>query len=301
VSILADGVKTDVPFSWNPLDDLQRLFQFEFMHNAYAAGTAAAIAAGVVGYFVVLRSLSFAAHSLTQIGFAGATGALAAGVNPLYGLLLINGASAGVIGVLGRRLRDRDVVVGIVLTASLGLGLLFLRLYRATEAIPVLVGDVFGISPTQVLITEVACAAILVAVALTWRPMLFSSLDEEIAEARGVHVGLMSLLLLLILAVTTSVTTPIVGVLLSFALLVGPAATAAVLSSRPPRAVALSVALSVAYIWIGLAVSYWVDFPPSVFVTGMAFAGYIAARLVRGGRARTPRLLGGHPIPALIV
>jgi zinc/manganese transport system permease protein len=301
MNILADSVKTDVPFSWNPLDDLQQLFQFEFMHNAYAAGTAAAIAAGVVGYFVVLRSLSFAAHSLTQIGFAGATGALAAGVNPLYGLLLINGASAGVIGLLGRRLRGRDVVVGIVLTASLGLGLLFLRLYRATEAIPVLVGDVFGISPTQVLITEVASAAILVAVALTWRPMLFSSLDEEIAEARGVHVGLMSLLLLLVLAVTTSVTTPIVGVLLSFALLVGPAATAAVLSSRPPRAVALSVALSVAYIWIGLAVSYWVDFPPSVFVTGMAFAGYIGARLVRGSRTRTPRLLGGHPTPAVIV
>jgi zinc/manganese transport system permease protein len=272
---------TAVPFSWNPLDDVQQLLHFEFMRNAYGAGTAAAIAAGVVGYFVVLRSLSFAAHSLTQIGFAGATGALAASINPLYGLLLINGVGAGVIGVLGRRRRGRDVIVGVVLTAALGLGLLFLSLYRAQEAVPVLVGDVLGISPSEVLITEVAALAVVAAVTLTWRPLLFSSLDEELAEARGVSIGLMSVILLSVLAVTASVVTPIVGVLLTFSLLVGPAATAALLTPRPGRGVALSVALSVLYIWVGLAVSYWVDFPPSVFVTAMAFAGYVAARMAR--------------------
>jgi zinc/manganese transport system permease protein len=287
---IADVVTSGVPFSWNPLDDLQQLLQFEFMRNAYLAGTAAAVAAGVVGYFVVLRSLSFAAHALTQIGFAGATGALAAGVNPLYGLLLINGAAATLIGGLGRRQRGRDVVVGVVQSAGLGLGLLFLALYRAQEAVPVLVGDVLGISATQVLITVVCSVAIVVAVAVAFRPLLFSSLDEEIAEARGVSIGLMSILLLFIVAVTVSVAAPIVGVLLTFALVVGPAATAAVVSSRPGRAVALSVGLSVLYIWVGLAVSYWVDFPPSVFVTGLAFAGYLAARLWRGGVRRAPRL-----------
>jgi len=286
MNLISTSVTTNVPFSWNPISDLQTLFQFEFMRNAYAAGTAAAIAAGVVGYFVVLRSLSFAAHSLTQIGFAGATGALAASVNPLYGLLLINAAGATVIGLLGSRQRGRDVVVGVVLTAALGLGLLFLALYRAQEAVPVLVGDVLGISRDEVLTTGVAGAVIVLAVAAVYRPLLFSSLDEEIAEARGVNIGLMSVILLFILAVTTSVTTPIVGVLLTFALVVGPAATAAVLTARPGRAVALSVALSVLYIWVGLAVSYWVDFPPSVFVTGMAFTGYAAARLASnpGGR-----------------
>ena len=281
MNALADSVQTDVPFSWNPLDDLQQLFQFEFMRNAYVAGTAAAIAAGVVGYFVVLRSLSFAAHSLTQVSFTGSTGALATGVNPLVGLGIINGLSAWIIGVLGRRERGRDVVVGIVLTTALGLGLLFLRLSRAQAAVPVLVGDVLGISHTEALITTIATAAVLIAVAMAYRPLLFSSLDEEIAEARGVNAALMSVVLLLILAVTTSVAAPIVGVLLTFALLVGPAATAAVLSPRPARAMALSVALSVLYVWVGLAVSYWVDFPPSVFVTGMALGVYLGARVYR--------------------
>ncbi|MBV8528170.1 MAG: metal ABC transporter permease [Candidatus Dormibacteraeota bacterium] len=274
----AAPLTSGVPFSPNPIDDLQILFQFEFMRNAYIAGTAAAIAAGLVGYFVVLRSLSFAAHTLTQIGFAGATGALAAAVNPLYGLLLINAIGAGVIGAWGRRERGRDVVTGIVLTSALGLGLLFLTFSHSPEAVPVLVGDVLGISATEVLITVVATALIVVAVALMYKPLLFATLDEEIAEARGVRVVLVSVLLLGVLAITTSVATPIVGVLLTYAILVGPAATAAQLSARPGRAVALSVALSVAYMWIGLAVSYWIDFPPSVFVTGLAFAGYLAAR-----------------------
>jgi zinc/manganese transport system permease protein len=291
----ADTVNTGVPFSWNPIEDLQQLFQYEFMRNAYAAGTAAAIAAGVVGYFVVLRSLSFAAHTLSQIGFAGATGALAAGINPLYGLLMMNTAGAAVIGFLGRRESGRDVVVGVVQSAALGLGLLFLALYRAQEAVPVLVGDVLGISAGEVRITEIAVIAILVAVATTYRPLLFASLDEEIAQARGVNLGLMSVIVMLILAVTTSVATPIVGVLLTFSLLVAPAATAVSVVSRPSAAIALSVALAVLYMWIGLGLSYWVDFPPSVFVTGMAFAIYVVVRVVPG---LTRRRMVLSPSPA---
>jgi zinc/manganese transport system permease protein len=295
---LADTVITGVPFSLNPIEDVQQLLQFEFMRNAFVAGTAAAIAAGVVGYFVVLRSLSFAAHALTQIGFAGATGALAAGVNPIFGLLLINGAGAALIGGVGRRQRGGDVVVGVVQSAALGLGLLFLALYRAHEAVAVLVGQAFGISAAQVQITVVCSLAIVLAVAVAFRPLLFASLDEEIAEARGVRIGMMSVVMLFILAVTVSVDAPIIGVLLTFALVIGPAATAALISSRPGRAVALSVALSVLYIWIGLAVSYWVDFPPSVFVTGLAFTGYLAARLWRGGLRRSPRRMEVHAAAA---
>jgi zinc/manganese transport system permease protein len=277
--LLAVSVTTGVPFSWNPIDDLRTLLQFEFMRNAYLAGTAMAVAAGVVGYFVVLRNLSFAAHALTQIGLAGATGALVAGVNPVYGLLLINGASATAIGTLGRLQRGRDVVVGVVQSGGLALGLLFLALYRAQAAVPVLVGDVLGISARQVLVTVVASVAIVLAVGVAFRPLLFSSLDEEVAQARGVRIGVMSVVLLFVLAVTTSVAAPILGVLLTFALLVGPAATASRLSPRPAVAIALAVVLSVAYVWISLAVSYWVDLPPSVFVTGLAFMGYAAARM----------------------
>jgi zinc/manganese transport system permease protein len=282
----SSAVTTGVPFSSNPIEDVQQLLTYEFMRNAYTAGTIAAVACGVVGYFIVLRGLSFAAHSVSQMGFAGAAGGLVIGVNPLYGLLGMNAVGAALIGALARRQRGRDVVVGVVLTASLGLGLLFLRLYRAQAAVPVLVGDVLGISATQVAITEAAGTAILVAVALAYRPLLFSSLDEEIAEARGVNTRLMSVILMLILAATASVTTPIVGVLLTFALLVGPAAAAASLASRPAWALALAVTLSVLYTWIGLAVSYWVDVPPSVFVTGLAFLVYLGARVIPSARVR---------------
>ncbi|HEX6491857.1 MAG TPA: metal ABC transporter permease, partial [Candidatus Dormibacteraeota bacterium] len=242
-------------------------------------GTAAAIVAGVVGYFVVLRGLSFAGHSLSTMGFAGATGALVVGVHPLLGLLAVDGAGALLIGALGRRARGRDVVVGVVLTGTLGLGLLFLQLYRASEAQPVLVGDILGIDTTEVAITAVAAALIVAAVAVAFRPLLFSSLDEEVAQARGVRTGAMSLLLLLILAATTAIATPIVGVLLTFSLLIAPAATASLLASRPPVTVMLAIALGVLYLWIGLAVSNWVDLPPSVFVTGLAVAGYSGARV----------------------
>lgn len=295
--LFATSLTSGVPFSPNPVDDLQILFQFEFMRNAYIAGTAAAIAAGVVGYFVVLRSLSFAAHTLTQIGFAGATGALAASANPLYGLLLINSIGAAVIAVWGGNERERDVVTGVVLTAALGLGLLFLALASAVAAVPVLVGDVLAVSFGEVLITVIAAVVILGVVAAMYRPLLFSSLDQDIAQARGVPVRIISLLLLGILAVTASVVTPIVGVLLAFAILVGPAATAALVSPRPGRAIALSVALSVAYMWIGLAVSYWVDFPPSVFVTALAFSGYLAARGAHG-LSHTRLALRLHAPPA---
>jgi zinc/manganese transport system permease protein len=275
--LIADTL-TNAPLSWNPVDDLNQLFTYQFMRSAYLAGTATAIVAGVVGYFVVLRGLGFAGHSLSLMGFAGATGARVAGVDPLAGLLLVDGAGALLIGALARRPRGRDVVVGIVLTGTLGLGLLFLRLSRAGEALPVLVGDVLGISATEVTIVAVAAAVIVVLVAIAFRPLLLSSLDEEVAEARGVPTRAMSLLLLLILAATTALATPVVGVLLTFSLLVAPAATASLISGRPPVAVALSIALGVLSMWIGLGVSYWVDMPPSVFVTAMAFVVYVGTR-----------------------
>jgi zinc/manganese transport system permease protein len=286
---LADTL-SNAPFSWNPVDDLNQLLSFQFMRSAFLAGTATAIVAGVVGYFVVLRGLSFAGHSLSLMGFAGATGATVAGVDPLVGLLAIDGAGALLIGALAKHPRGRDVVVGIVLTGTLGLGLLFLRLSGAQEAQPVLVGDVLGISAGEVTVTAVAAAVIVVLVAVGFRPLLFSSLDEEVAEARGVPTGAMSLALLLILAATTAVATPIVGVLLTFSLLIAPAATASLVSTRPPVAVALSMALGVLYIWTGLAVSYWVLMPPSVFVTALAFLVYVCARAVQavGTRPAAP-------------
>lgn len=287
---LLDGSLTNAPFSANPFDDLDQLLTYQFMRSALLAGTATAIVAGVVGYFVVLRGLSFAGHSLSTMGFAGATGAMVVGVDPIYGLLAVDGAGALLIGALGRRPEGRDVVIGTVLTGTLGLGLLFLRLSNAQQAVPVLVGDVLGVSAGDVTVTEVAAAIIVVAIAFAYRPLLFSSLDEEVARARGVPTRAISLLLLLLLAATTAIATPIVGVLLTFSLLIAPAATASLVATRPPVAIALSVVLGTVYIWVGLAVSYWIEMPPSVFVTGMAFAVYLAVRIsLAMRRPGTPR------------
>lgn len=293
-------ITTGVPLSLNPIDDLQQLLQFQFMRSAFIAGTVAAVVAGIVGYFVVLRGLSFAAHTISQVGFAGATGSLALGIPALYGLLALNGVAAIVIGTAGLREKSRDVVVGIVQCCALGMGLLFLALSRAEEAVPVLVGDVLGISPGERTITEIAAVVVLVIVGGMYRPLLFSSLDGELAEARGVPVRAVSLSLMFVVAVTTSVATPIIGVLLTFALIVGPAAAAAQITARPSRAILVSVSLSVGYMWIGLTASYWVDLPPSVFVTSLAFAGYVIARLTHARSRGHRRGFSVHPEPAIL-
>src|SRR5579872_3314303 len=163
--VLAAASLSGPSFSWNLVADWQDIFQYAFMRNAFAAGTIVAIVAGVVGYFVVLRSLSFAAHALSHIGFAGATGAVVLGttslfsfVNPIFGLLTFTVASAVGMGALGKRIRGRDVAIGIVLAWTLGLGVLFLSLYTgyATEAYALLFGEILGISQQDVVVTLVA-------------------------------------------------------------------------------------------------------------------------------------------------
>src|SRR6202165_1751002 len=167
--------------SWNLFDDLATLLHYEFMVHAFEAGTIVAIVAGAIGYFVVLRGSAFAAHALSHIGFAGATGAVVLGLNPIFGLLAFTLGSGIAIGALGNRLRGRDVTIGIVLAWTLGLGVLFLSLYRgyATEAYALLFGEILGISASDVLVTLVAGLATLVALAVAYRPLLFASVDED--------------------------------------------------------------------------------------------------------------------------
>ena len=188
-------------FSWNLIRDIQAQFQYAFMQHAYIAGAIVAIVAGVVGYFVVLRSLSFAGHALSHIGFAGATGAVALGVNPIYGLLVFTVGGAVGMGALGKRIYGRDVVIGIVLAWMLGLGVLFLSLYSgyATEAYALLFGEILGISQTDVVVTLVAGMVTLAVIAIMFRPLLFASVDSDVAEARGVPVWLLSILFMVVL------------------------------------------------------------------------------------------------------
>src|ERR1700682_921027 len=156
------------------------------MVHAFEAGTIVAIVAGGIGYFVVLRGSAFAAHALSHIGFAGATGAVVLGISPVFGLLAFTLASGTIIGALGNRLRGRDVTIGIVLAGTLGLGVLFLSLYRgyATEAHAILFGQILGISATDVTITLVAGAVTIVCLIAIYRPLLFASVDEQLANAK---------------------------------------------------------------------------------------------------------------------
>jgi zinc/manganese transport system permease protein len=267
-------------FSWNLIRDIQAQFQYAFMQHAYTAGAIVAIVAGVVGYFVVLRSLSFAGHALSHIGFAGATGAVALGVNPIYGLLVFMVGGAVGMGALGKRIYGRDVVIGIVLAWMLGLGVLFLSLYSgyATEAYALLFGEILGISQTDVIVTLVAGVVTLAAIAIMFRPLLFASVDSDVAEARGVPVRLISILFMVVLAISVSEAVQVVGVLLIFALLVTPPAIAERLTARPGMAIVLSVLLALLFTWVGLFVSFYLPYPVSFFITTLAFVTYLVVR-----------------------
>ncbi|HZB97759.1 MAG TPA: metal ABC transporter permease [Candidatus Sulfotelmatobacter sp.] len=264
------------------------LLRYEFMQHAFEAGTVVAIVAGIVGYFVILRSLAFAGHALSHIGFAGAAGAVVIGASPVAGLLAFTVVAAAAMGLLGRRLHGRDVAIGIVLAWALGLGVLFLSLYSgyATEAYALLFGEILGISSRDVLITALTAGVTLLALAVLYRPLLFASLDEDVAEARGVPVRAIGVAFMVLLALAVSEAVQFVGVLLIFALLVTPAAIAQRLTSRPPVGVALSAALALLFTWAGLTISFYSSYPVSFFITTIAFFSYLCVRAAAVIQAR---------------
>src|SRR5438309_8249370 len=265
---------------WDLVRVVQELFRYAFMQHAFEAGTMVAISAGVIGYFVVLRGLSFAAHALSHIGFAGATGAVLTGTAPIVGLLVFTMSAGAVMGALGQRLRGRDVTIGLVMAWSLGLGLLFTYLYQgsANLAIGILFGQIFGITTRDIAVTFVAGSVTILMVVAVYRPLLFATLDEEVAEAKGVPVRGLSIAFMVILAVAVSEAVRVVGVLLIFALIVAPAAIAERFTTRPSRGLLLSAVLAVLFTWAGLTVAYYVPYPVGFFITTIAFASYILAR-----------------------
>jgi len=267
------------------------LFRYEFMVHAFEAGTIIAIVAGAIGYFVVLRGSAFAAHALSHIGFAGATGAVVLALNPIVGLLAFTLGAGVAIGALGNRLRGRDVTIGIVLAWTLGLGVLFISLYRgyATEAYALLFGEILGISSTDVVVTLIAGVITIVAIIAVYRPLLFSSVDENLAAARGVPVTALSIGFMAILAVAVTEAVQVVGVLLIFALIVTPAAIAVRFTSRPALAIGIGIVLALAFTWFGLTIAFYSPHPVSFFITSLAFATYVAVRIAEPIRARATK------------
>jgi zinc/manganese transport system permease protein len=268
-------------FSLNLFADLQQIFYYPFMQHAYEAGTVVAIVAGIVGYFVVLRRSSFAAHSLSHIGFAGAAGAALFGISPVYGLLLFTTVGGSSMAVLSPKATYRDISIGTVLAFMLGLGVLFISLYKgyATAAYSILFGEILGISSSDVLLTLIAGLVILAAVAVVYRPLLFASLDEDVAEAKGLPTLVLGIVFMLLVAVATSIAVQVVGVLLIFSLMVTPAAIAQQLAKRPRRVIIISVAVALITTWLGLFVAFYEPYPVSFFMTSIVFVFYLLARL----------------------
>ncbi len=301
--VFADSVQ----ISWDLVADLQMLLHYPFMRNALMAGTLVAVVAGLLGFFMVLRRQSFAGHSLANVGFAGATGAVLLGIAPVAGMF-IAGALAAIgmhlLNLGARQRRQSDIAIGAIFTAALALGFIFLHLATneyAGSVYNVLFGNVLGIDAAQVGLLVWASLAILAILAAIGRPLLFASLDPDVAAARGVPVRWLSLLFLLLLALAVAVAVQIVGVLLIFSLLVTPAAIAQELTARPGVALGLACGLAVAFVWLGLAIGFFTPYPTSFFITSFAFGTYVLVRVMQWARSRWIRraMRADGPLPAV--
>ena len=264
------------------------MFDYDFMQNAFAAATVVAVVAGAVGYFLVLRGQTFAGHALSHVGFTGATGAVLVGLSPLWGLTLFTVAAGIGMGMMGERMAQRDVAIGLVLALALGFGLLFLHFYTAfaTQATALLFGNVLAVDAGTVWALcgiGAVCLAVLAAIS---RPLLFASIQPELAEAKGVSLRRYGVLFLMVVALATAECAQIVGVLLVFTLMVGPAAAAQALTGRVGRGVLLSAGLALVIAWLGLALAYYTDWPTSFWISLLSGGAYLLSLALGRSRAR---------------
>jgi zinc/manganese transport system permease protein len=265
-----------------------QLLAQHFVHTALWAGAVVAVVSGAIGVFVVTRGMSFAVHAISELGFTGAAGALVIGIDPVLGVLGGSLLVGLVLGLLSLRGRERDSAIGAVLAFGLGLGVLFLSLYQgyATEATNLLFGSIVGVSDAQLRDLAIVGAIVLIGLAVVYRPLFFSSVDPEIAAARGVPLRTLSVAIFLLLALTTAEAIQVVGVLLVLALVITPAAAALRLTGRPAVALLLSVAIALVSTEGGILLSLAKPWPTSFFITSISFAAYVGARLIDWSRSR---------------
>jgi zinc/manganese transport system permease protein len=250
------------------------------MLNAWESASIVAVVAGVVGFFIVLRGSAFAAHALPNGAFAGAAGASLIGVDAIIGLAVFSILGALTIAGLGRRARH-DVATALVIVVMLGLGSLFLSM--TTEYAPVifslLFGEVLGVSSSELIPIAVIGAVCIVAVLLVYRPLMFSSVMPDVAEARGVGRARMEVVFLLVVALTTTMAVPVVGALLIFSLLISPAAAARSFTNRPFTAMGLSVFIALGTVWSAIALAYLSNLPIGFFVGSIGAGTYAVGRV----------------------
>jgi zinc/manganese transport system permease protein len=284
------------------------------VHRALLVGAIAALVAGPLGVFTVLRGQSFAGEALGDIGTTGGSGAYLVGIGPLWGFLVFNVAAVAVMELLGvQRRRGRDLATGVVLGAGLGLAALFLYLdatHQSTTGttVTVLFGSLFSVSPTTVPLAIAVAAGVVVLLVAVGRPLLLASANAELASARGIPVRLVGYAYLLALSLAVALCAVTIGSILSTALLIGPAAAALRVSARPARAMATASALGVLATWLGILLAYdsyaWPPhhqgWPVSFFVVALVLIVYLAcgvlARVRRAPRTVTPPAAGaGDP------
>lgn len=271
-----------------------------FMADTWAAASMVAVIAGVVGFFVVLRGAAFAAHAIPNGAFAGAAAAVLLGISPLAGLTGFAVLAAASIAVLARRGRpDVATALALVLLLATGAALLAQTGQYAPEVFALLFGDILGVSGGQLPALAGLAVATLAGVVLLARPLLLSALLPEVAEAQGVPLARVELAFLLVLALATALTVPVVGTLLVFSLMIGPPAAARAVLDRPLPAVGLSVGLALATVWAAVAASYLTNWPVGFYVGVFSAAVYALCRggaqvLRRRATVVTPELgLGG--------
>jgi zinc/manganese transport system permease protein len=272
----------------NPLSDLHQLLRFPFMVNALEAGTIVAVLASVTGWYMVLRRQSFAGHTLSVMAFPGAAGAALLGLPTSLGYYVACGGAALAIGAAGRgqtrgSYRSETAAIATVQATGLAAGFLFLSLNHEVLGGPetLLFGTFLGITSHQVLVLLAVAAAALLAVAGIGRPLLFASVDRDVAQASGVPVRALELSFLVLLGLAVAATSQITGALLVFALLVAPPAAAQAVTMRPVAGLALSVAFGLGLVWLGLGIAYFSPYPVGFYITTFAFGLYAVVRIAR--------------------
>jgi zinc/manganese transport system permease protein len=258
--------------------------------NSLIAGALLGIVGGLVGFFVMARDLPFAVHGISELSFAGAAGALLIGADVVVGSVVGSVLAALLIGLLGVRARERNSAIGVLMPFGLGLGILFLALYpgRSANRFGLLTGQVVSVDGPQVLVLIAVSLVVLVTLLLIWRPLLFASVDEDVAVARGVPTRMLSMLFMVLLALTVSVAVQTVGALLVLALLVTPAAAALRVASGPLAVSLLSMLFATVSVVGGILLALGAAIPISPYVTTISFLIYLACRIV--GSRRSPRV-----------
>jgi zinc/manganese transport system permease protein len=281
-------------FSWHDLVNFSDYGQLvPLVHNALIAGAVLGVLGGVIGVLVITRDLPFAVHGISELSFAGAAAALLLGGSVVAGSLAGSVLAALVIGLLGSRARDRNSIIGVLMPFGLGLGILFLALYkgRAANKFGLLTGQIVAVDSTDLRALVVVAVLVLVVLAVIWRPLMFASVDTEVAAARGVPIRLLGPLFMVLLGCVVALSVQVVGALLVLALLCTPAAAALRVTASPLLVVVLSVAFATTASVGGIFVALGTDIPISPYVTTISFLIYLACRVVgrvrgRGGTAR---------------